>query len=128
MMSNGWQCPQCNTVNRKPDYVLRLGQLSQSLGKVSIGTTSEPAPRCSQCNFEADVNVMLTGEYDHAGEAPPDQVIQVVKKEPTSKTTTTPSQSNRLVLVVIGLVVVLLCLCILVVTGIIWYLVQVKGM
>jgi hypothetical protein len=71
---------------------------------------------------------MLTGEYDHAGESPPDQVIQVDTTEPASRAAPAPPRSDRVALfVVVGLVIALLCLCILVVGGIRYYMNQAKG-
>lgn len=117
-MSERWQCPHCNTVNVKPDYVLQFEQLRQALGLVGIGKTSEPAPRCIQCNFETDVNAMLRGEYDYAGETPQDRLAGE-KPGAISGAPAAPAQPDRLVLFAVGgIVIALICLGVLLVAGI----------
>jgi hypothetical protein len=108
-MSKKWYCPRCNTINRKPDYVLRLSQLSQSLGRLSIGTSGEPAPHCSQCDFEADVNAMLEGEYDALDENTPEPLPEPEEK-PLVAPLDKPNKIDQLSQTVVGVVAaVLIC-------------------
>ena len=125
-MSKNWQCPNCNAVNSKPDYVLRVERLQQSMGVVGFGTTSEPSPHCVQCDFEADINAMLRGDYDYEGEVLPDQESKE-KKEPKSNVLAASTRSDRLALFVVGGVVALLCAGALIVGCVVLYMNRARG-
>lgn len=126
-MSDSWQCPHCGAINPKPDYVIRLARLKQSLGTLSVGSSSEPLPRCSKCDFAADVNAMLVGEYDYPGESAPDQVAKVEERGTASKTPSAPARSERLTLATVGgLVVGVLCLGAVLAAGVSAYLRRAK--
>jgi hypothetical protein len=114
-MSNQWQCPRCNTINLKPDSVLRLSELRQKLGVVSVGSGSEPKPRCSQCGYEADVNSLLEGKHDPVVTGKPAPAAPAPAASAPQTATPKPSKPinmpDRPALIVIGVVALSVCLC-----------------
>ena len=121
-MSNIWKCPRCSTINNKPDYVIRLTRVRESLGSLEIGTSAEAPPRCSGCGFEADANTMLEGKYDAHGEDAAKKQVDGTVAGPPGKS----AKTNRTVRIIVAGIaaLVVLCLCILVIGGGIYLLIR----
>lgn len=118
MMLKEWQCPRCNAVNSKPDYVLRLARLRESLDLIGIGTSTEPAPRCSQCDYEAGINALLDGKYDTREEKIPAPASKP-KEKPLAALLDKPAKTDRPAQIVVGVIAaVLVCgMCALTIGG-----------